>query len=307
MKTPPKKRVRTAAPDPAPQPATPLPLQTRLSTFESDLLSHLRTAGAFIASHFRPRTLLVWLVPIFVFAALWATDPDGGASVKVWTIRLLTAVIAVGLAHWGRKAMFDYPEADVQALFAKAREESTGSGLALVAVAIVLGAFLALFAGFARADTLELERAKAYLPMLAKEVDRTWPSHPERIVLAGQISNETACPRAKSCWLPTAQLKSAREEGAGFPQLTRTYRADGSIRFDALQELVERHPALRELTWETVYLRPDLQMRAYLLKAHDDFNVFVAVVDPGQRLIFAVVSHNRGTGGVQNERRACKR
>jgi hypothetical protein len=70
---------------------------------------------------------------------------------------------------------------------------------------------------------------------------------------------------------------------------------------------VARHPVLRELTWETVYLRPDLQMRAHLLKALDDYNVFVAVQDdPGQRLIFAVVSHNRGTGGVQNERRACK-
>jgi hypothetical protein len=314
-KKPAKRAAKVAAPAPTPIP-TPAPVPAAQSRaeqfsdaftgFEQQLAAHLATAGAWAKSHLRQRTLLVWLVPIFVLAALWATDPDGGASVKVWAIRLLTAVVAVGLAHWGRKAMFDYPEADVQSLFSKARDEPTGAGLALIAVAIVLAALLAAFASFARADTLELERAKVYLPALTQEVDRTWAAHPQRNVLAGQISNETACPRTRSCWLPTAQLKSAREEGAGFPQLTRTYRADGSIRFDALQELVDRHPALRELSWENVYRRPDLQMRAFLLKAHDDYNVFAAVADSHERMVFGLVSHNRGTGGVQNERRACK-
>lgn len=256
--------------------------------------------------HARQRTLLVWLVPTLVMAALWFTDPDGGASTQAWTIRVLVAVLAIALSHWGRKAMFDYPEADVQTLFSKAREEPTGAGLALVAVAIVLLGFLMLFAGQVRADTLEISRAKVYLPMLEREVDRTWSAHPNRTVLAGQISKETACPRTRSCWLPTAQLKSAREEGAGFPQLTRTYRADGSIRFDALTELVQRHPALSQLTWQNVYNRPDLQLRAFVLKALDDYRVFAAVADPMQRMVFGVVSHNRGTGGVQSERRACK-
>jgi hypothetical protein len=298
MTTAKKKAART--------PPTPIPTISRVKAFENDLLSHFASTAAWIRTHLRPRTLLVWLVPLFVFAALWATDPDGGASVKVWSIRLLTAVIAVALAHWGRKAMFDYPEADVRTLFAKAREEPTGAGLALVAVGIVVAAFLSMFAGFARADTLEMQRAKVYLPALTKEVQRAWPQHPDRAMLAGQISNETACPRTRSCWLPTARLKSAREEGAGFPQLTRTWRADGTQRFDALQELVERHPALRELSWDNVYQRPDLQLRAFLFKAHDDYNVFAAVQDAQQRKVFALVSHNRGTGGVQAERRACK-
>jgi hypothetical protein len=125
-------------------------------------------------------------------------------------------------------------------------------------------------------------------------------------VLAGQISNETACPRARSCWLPTAELRSAREQGVGFGQFTRTFRADGSTRFDALTEIVQRHPALSGLSWDTIMNRPDLQLRAFVLKAHDDWNTFAAVTDLKERMVFGLVSHNRGTGGVQAERRACK-
>ncbi len=295
--TAPKKPVRRAK---APAPVS------ALDSFDAQVRSAFTAAAAWIRTHLRQRTLLVWLVPAFVMAALYFTDPDGGASTKAWTIRVLVAVLAIALSHWGRKAMFDYPEADVQTLFAKAREESTGAGLALVAVAIVLLGFLMLFAGQVHAEPLELQRARAYIPMLEREVDRTWAAHPDRTVLAGQISNETACPRARSCWLPTAQLKSAREEGAGFPQLTRTYRADGSMRFDALSELVQKHPALSELTWANVYNRADLQLRAFVLKALDDNRTFAAVDDLRERMVFGVVSHNRGTGGVQSERRACK-
>jgi hypothetical protein len=305
MTAPKKRPART----PPPPPTRAEQFAGAFSGFEAQLLSHLACIGAWMRGHLRQRTLLVWLVPALVLAALYFTDPDGGASTKAWIIRVLVAVLAIALSHWGRKAMFDYPEADLQGLFAKARQEPTGAGMALIAVAIVIVGFLMLFSGQVRAEPrepLEIQRARTYLPMLAKEVDRTWRAHPDRTVLAGQISNETACPRARSCWLPTAQLKSAREEGAGFPQLTRTYRADGSQRFDALQELVQRHPALSELTWANVYSRPDLQLRAFVLKALDDNRTFAPVADPHERMVFGLVSHNRGTGGVQSERRACK-
>jgi hypothetical protein len=249
----------------------------------------------------------VWLVPALVLAVLWFTDPDGGASVKVWGIRVLSAVVAIALAHWTRKAMFDYPEADVRTLFATSGKTPEGAGRALQAIAIVLAAVLLTWASFARADTLELQRARAYLPMLEREVDRTWPAHPDRAILPGQISNETACPRKSTCNLPTARLKSAREEGAGFLQITRTWRADGSQRFDALTELRDRHPALlADFSWENVYRRPDLQLRAFVLKALDDNRTFAGVADPRERMVFGLVSHNRGAGGVQSERRACK-
>jgi hypothetical protein len=297
--TTPKKR-------PARTPAQPIPTLSALARYENQLLDALRAIGAWLRSHMRQRTLLVVIAPIIALALLWKTDPDGGASTQAWALRLFVVVLGAAFAHFMLKTEHDYPEADRRTLFGEVLKGNVAAAIALVAEAIVFLAFMVLVAPAVHAEPLEIQRAHTYLPMLAKEVDRTWRAHPDRTVLAGQISNETACPRVRSCWLPTAQLKSAREEGAGFGQFTRTYRADGSQRFDALTELTQRHPALSELTWANVYNRADLQLRAFLLKALDDNRIFIAVVDPRERLIFGLVSHNRGTGGVQSERRACK-
>lgn len=252
----------------------------------------------------RHRSLLVLVAPVLVIAALLFTDPDKGASTSIWAIRLVTGFVAIAVSHWSMKAMFDYKEADRQNLLRQALAGNIAAGVALLAQAITFFGILMLFAGMAHADQVP-PAARQYLPMLSAEQHRFWPDHARPALLGGQVEHETACPRVRTCWQPTARLKSAREEGAGFPQLTRTYRADGSIRFDALQELVQRHPALGDLSWENVYHRPDLQLRAFVMKAHDDFNVFRAVADPRERLTFGLVSHNRGAGGVQAERRAC--
>lgn len=252
----------------------------------------------------RHRSLLVWIAPLLVIAALLFTDPDKGASTSIWAIRVVTGFVAIAVSHWALKALFDYPEADRRGLFRAALAGNVAAGVALVAQAITFVGILMLFAGMARADQVPAP-ARQYLPVLAAEQRRFWPDHAMPHLMAAQIDHETACPRPRSCWQPTARLKTSREEGAGFPQLTRTWRADGSERFDALAEIVQRHPVLADLSWENVYRRPDLQLRAFILKARDDFNVFRAAPDPRERLLFGLVSHNRGAGGVQAERRAC--
>ena len=70
---------------------------------------------------------------------------------------MATALVAVALAHWARKAMFDYPEAEsAQKLFAMARQEPAGAGLALVAVSIFMLGVLLLFGGQVRAQDVQL-------------------------------------------------------------------------------------------------------------------------------------------------------
>ena len=83
---------------------------------------------------------------------------------------------------------------------------------------------------------------------------------------------------------------------------------DGSIRFDALQELKVKHPkALVDLNWENVYLRPDLQLRAVVLKANDNFNYYKPYSSTtDDALAFADAAYNGGIGGLDRERRACK-
>lgn len=238
-----------------------------------------------------------------VLGALLLTDPDKGLSTGFLLLGLVTPLLAVLCAHLVRRGLFDY--LDLSATADKARETPTGAGLVFLGVCIVLAALLALFGRSATAAELP-PRAAQYLPLLSAEIDARWPNVPSRAYLAGLVHHESGCPglRAK-CWNPASQFKTAREEGGGLGMLTRAWRADGTLRFDALAEMRERHPALRELTWSNLYHRPDLQLRAVVLKVRGDFAALAAVQDRATRLHFADAAYNGGLGGVLQERRAC--
>lgn len=258
----------------------------------------------------RHRSVLILLAPLLVLAALWLTDPDDGASTGIWLLKVATAIIAVAAAHWIRKATFDYPEADLRTLFGKARESATGAGLALVAVAIFMAAVLSLFAGQVRAQDVATyipANAQTHLATLAAEQRAHWPDHPRPAVLAALVEHESCISLKHSrCWNPTSKLKTSREEGAGLGQITRAYRQDGSLRFDALAEMRGRHPALGEWSWENVYQRPDLQLRALILMNRDNFRALHRAAGQGAELLaFTDAAYNGGLGGVQSERRAC--
>lgn len=233
-----------------------------------------------------------------VAAVLLLTDPQGGIVTALLGMSLASSLAAVLLAHWSRKALHDYPEADARQLFAKARETSVGAGLALLALAVVLNGLLALFGGAARAQVPA--PAQPLLPVLEAEIRQHWPDHPLPAYFGGLIDHESACPRPRSCWRPTAQLKSPREEGAGLGQLTRAYHPDGRLRFDALAEMRQAHPALRQLDWASIYQRPDLQLRAVVLKSRSDCR---ALGMPA--LEFCDLAYNAGRGRVTKDRRAC--
>lgn len=230
--------------------------------------------------------------------ALLVSDPDGGVMTAIFGVGLISTLLAVLLAHWSRKALFDY--LDMKKLADKATESPDGAGRVFLGVCVVIGALLLLFGGAARAQVPS--QALEHLPTLRTEIRQHWPGHPMPAYFGGLIEHESACPRKRSCWRPTAQLKSAREEGAGLGQLTRAYRADGSIRFDALAEMRAAHPALRELDWATIYQRPDLQLRAVVLKSRADW---LRMPDAHARLEFTDLAYNAGRGRVAQDRRAC--
>ncbi|HRJ63873.1 MAG TPA: hypothetical protein PLR59_05950 [Brevundimonas sp.] len=243
-----------------------------------------------------------------VLTALLLTDPDQGLTTGLLLLALVTPLLAVGFAHYARKALHDYPEADARRLFARAGEHPTGAGLALIALAIVLYGLLGLFGHVARADvrTHIPVVAETHRATLAAEVAAHWADHPRPAVLPALVEHESCITLKHSrCWNPASRLKSTREEGAGLGQITRAWHADGRLRFDALAEMRDRHPALREWSWANVYERADLQLRAVVLKSRDNYQALRPVVDPDQRLAFADAAYNGGLGGVQRERRAC--
>lgn len=151
-------------------------------------------------------------------------------------------------------------------------------------------------------------QARQHLPTLGQVVRDLMPGFHEPAYFGALIEHESGCPAIRRmCWSPTARLKSAREEGAGLGQLTRAYRADGTLRFDALAESRRLDPrGLNELRWDTVYQRPDLQMRVVVLMTRQNWNrVGQLTSDPRLRLELTDLSYNAGMGRVLNDRRAC--
>lgn len=151
------------------------------------------------------------------------------------------------------------------------------------------------------------KKAYTYVPLVRQEQLKLWSDHPEPNILGGMGEQESCISLTHSkCWDATVKLATSRELGAGIFQLTKTYNKDGSIRFDAMKELKDVHPnELKELNWNSIFVRPDLQIKAFILKNKDNFKSFHFIKDTKQRLIFSVEAYNRGVGGVSTDRRIC--
>jgi len=151
-------------------------------------------------------------------------------------------------------------------------------------------------------------RAHEHLPTLTAQIRDVWPTMPMPHYFPALIEHESCISLKHSrCWSPTSRLKTDREEGAGLGQLTRAFNADGSTRFDALQDSRRLDPrGLNELRWDTVYQRPDLQMRVVVLMSRSTWNRLTPLIPPAHaRLAMTDAAYNGGLGGVINERRAC--
>jgi hypothetical protein len=151
-------------------------------------------------------------------------------------------------------------------------------------------------------------RAYEHFSTLSKQINETWAQMPYRAYFGALAEHESCITLTHSrCWNPKSQLKTSREEGAGIGQLTRAYRSDGSLRFDSLANVKRLDPkGLNDLRWETIYQRPDLQLRAMVLLSKENWDRLTPLVkDEYQRLAMTDAAYNGGIGGVINERRAC--
>lgn len=86
----------------------------------------------------------------FVFLiSYFFLDPDNkfvenlpiGSSSLLLILTMLKASAFVSFLHWARKAIFDYPEADLRSLIAKSAKTSQGSGLVVIGIGIFTFAF----------------------------------------------------------------------------------------------------------------------------------------------------------------------
>ena len=250
----------------------------------------------------RPRHLVLLGGSAAVVTGLFANDPAHGANALAWVQSVSLPLLAVALAFYVDKAFNDYPQADRQTMLQEARKGSMPMALAYCARVLSFAVLVWAFMGSARAEVPP--QSRQYLPIVAAEITAQWPAIPLREYIPGLIEHESCITLKHSrCWSPTAELRTAREKGVGFGQLTVAYRADGSLRFDALAEMRAAHPGLRGLSWSNIYQQPELQIRAVVLKVLGDYRAIGVPDLPG--LHFADAAYNGGRGGVNAERRAC--
>lgn len=262
----------------------------------------------------RWRWWAILALPIAVIAAN-SFGPDGWREPMVRMLWLSWTALCVALAHSARKALYDY--ASGRDAWLKALEHPVGAGLAFLGLCVVTAALFLGLASFARAQPLPSSSVRTLVPLAAqdlaplavREIERIWPDIPRRSYLGALVEQETCISLShRWCWSPTAQLKTAREEGAGLGQFTRAWHADGRERFDALAEVRAMAPAdLDELNWSSVYQRADLGLRAMLVKLRDCDKRLqrLGMFDDLVRVAFCDAAYNGGYGGLQSDRKLC--
>lgn len=256
----------------------------------------------------RPRNLFLYGGVLAAVGLSLYSDPDGGLATALGGIAMVQGIWAVAAAFFAMKMLMDYPAADGENLFKEAKKSATGAGLALIAKAIILVGLLVVFAP--RAHSAEIPPgALQYGTTLTAEQQKYWPDHPDPALLFALVEQESCLSlKHPKCWNPGATLQHTRkngewEEGAGFGQITRIRRLDGTWRFDSLTDMRSRYAPLADWSWQNVYQRPDLQLRAMVLMSRDNARSFRQTDDP---LGFGDAAYNGGLPGVQRERRACE-
>lgn len=253
------------------------------------------------------------LIPLAIAAWLALSVPGGLADLllrlQIWG----QAALATGAAYIISKALAGRVNGEDAANRAL-NNDSFSSGLVFLGLCIQRGAvFLGLVLFFAfQARAAEQPgpplAARQHLPTLQSQIAGVWPAMHRPEYFGALVEHESCItlthPR---CWQATSRLKTAREEGAGLGQLTRAWRADGSLRFDALEDARRMDPAgLNALRWDTVYQRPDLQLRVIVLTQRGNFaRLEPLAAGADEALAMADAAYNGGLLGVLNERRAC--
>ena len=240
------------------------------------------------------RSLVMVGLAVLVAGWYWQSDPNGGLQFLEQAKTLLGGITAVGLAYLSRKSLVP---GDAKAAWDAARAGSLPDAILVLSVSILTAL---LFLGFIpRALAAPLPgNAVRDLPILMEEITARWPGMPMPSMPAALVEQESG-------WKPAATLKTSREEGASYGQFTRAYRPDGSLRFDALAEVVRLDPSLKGWTWADRY-NPRMQLRAVVVKLRDCHRRLSRLADDDYNaLSMCDGAYNGGEGGLMAERRLC--
>ena len=169
-----------------------------------------------------------------------------------------------------------------------------------------------MFSGISKAERIDVltyipKQAPPILKIASDEQKKYFPELPTPWYLGGLAEQESCISLTHSkCFNAKSKLMSNRELGGGIFQLTKAYRADGSIRFDSLEGMKKQHEdELEDLNWDTIWVRPDLQIRAGILMTRDNYRALYKINSPYERLNMTDSAYNCGMGCVNKARVEC--
>ena len=140
------------------------------------------------------------------------------------------------------------------------------------------------------------QRALDLMPVVVSAIDTYWPDLPQRSFIPAQIEQETCISLKHSkCWSTKAQLKTDREYGFGLGQFTVAYNKDGTVRFNAWEDVKRLHKDLKKWEWAD-RLNPTLTIKAIVIKNSVTWRKAVfPTADKFNRLAFVASEYNGGS------------
>lgn len=147
--------------------------------------------------------------------------------------------------------------------------------------------------GMARPTAAQIKANEAkYLPMLDSTISCKWPEMDHRHYLGGQIY-------AESKWDPTARLKTDREEGVNFGQITVTAKFNNFEAFKALDK------DLKTWKWDNRF-DPVNGLIALVVYDRTLYQQTKLAATDQDRYAFMFSAYNGGMGGLLKDRRLCQ-
>lgn len=148
--------------------------------------------------------------------------------------------------------------------------------------------------------------AEKNLPLLKAKLEQKWPDYKKPEYIAAQVEQETCISLKHSkCWTQYAGLKTDRELGFGFGQLTIAYNKDGSVRFNAFEDVKKLDKDLKNWAFEN-RLDSSNSMLALVIKDKFEYGAVSGASTELDRSAFTFAAYNGGRGGVLQDRRLCK-
>ena len=178
----------------------------------------------------------------------------------------------------------------------------------LVCIILMIIGLTSIGSAFAQsAKTFIPEKANPLIPQVHAATESIMPGFNRAHFFSSQIEHESCISLThRRCLEPTSELKTHREQGVGLGQITRTFRVDGTVRFDTLTDLRIRYPQhLRGLSWDNVKHRPDLQIKAVVVLYNESYRSFNMVKSIPDRMAMSAAAYNGGARDIHKSRRLC--